>query len=187
MNAILLSLCLYTLSAFELLEMNRDLEKDGLHRVLSTSVIVRIDSEEDLANCSLVLKEHVNKDTYIYVDELQRLPDFEFHPKTTIDIERPSTASEEHTLIWRLPLSLLVTGNEWVSNIQYLEVTKNSSGLTQFNLKADQQQGTEWPIYVRSQARFQYHLRYQPCVSKGNYTYINVAEGLDVYGDCENK
>jgi len=32
----------------ELIEVNRQLEKDGLHRVMATEVVVRIDSPEEL-------------------------------------------------------------------------------------------------------------------------------------------
>lgn len=41
---------------------------------------------------------------------------------------------------------------------------------------------------MKSTARFDYHLRYQPCQANGTeYVEIEVGKGLQVFDDCENK
>ena len=116
----------------KLLKVGRELEKDGLHRMLATQVIVRIDSAEELKNCSLMFREKISKDTYIYMEELTKLTNFKLHPKQTIDIEKPASVSKDHQIVWSLPLSMMIAGNEWIQNVQFLEITgsdKNSLDL----------------------------------------------------------
>ena len=77
-------ICLFLVSIssqMKLLKVGRELEKDGLHRMLATQVIVRIDSAEELKNCSLMFREKISKDTYIYLEELTKLTNFKLHPK----------------------------------------------------------------------------------------------------------
>ena len=41
-------------------------------------------------------RENITKDIYIYLEEVEALRRFEFWPHKAIDIEKPSSAAEEH-------------------------------------------------------------------------------------------
>ena len=69
---------------------------------------------------SLIFKEIVSKDAYVYIEEIDKLKDFDFFPKTTIDIEKPSSVSKDHTLLWRLPINETVKENAYVKETKYL-------------------------------------------------------------------
>ena len=88
-------------SAFELIKVEKGIEKDGLHRDLITNFTWRADSKEELKNCGLVFIENVTKDTYIYLEEVKGLNGFEFWPHVPIDIEKPASVSQDHQFIWR--------------------------------------------------------------------------------------
>ena len=91
--------------AFELIRVEKGIEKEGLHRDLVTNFTWSVDSPEELYGCSLVFIENVTKDTYIYLEEVKGLKDFEFWPHSPIDIEKPASVSEDHQFIWRSKLS----------------------------------------------------------------------------------
>ena len=112
-----------------------------------------------MKNCSLVFRERISKDTYIYLEELLKLSNFTLHPKATIDIEKPASVSKDHALIWRFPFQLMVEQNEWVTNTHYLDVVHTDDGKTLEDRK-NQTLPEEYPIYLRSEARFDYHMRY---------------------------
>ena len=91
-----LSITLPLASAFELLHVDRGLEKMGLHRDLVTNVTFRLDSELEVRNNSLIFREMVTNDTYIYLEELRtRKPSLEFWPEKGIDIEKPASVSTQ--------------------------------------------------------------------------------------------
>lgn len=82
-----------------------------------------------------MFREKISKDTYIYLEELTKLTGFELHPMQTIDIERPSSASKDHEVRWRLPLIMMVSGNDWVTGRTILEPKEVSvEGQTKFKL-----------------------------------------------------
>ena len=92
-------------------------------------MVVRIDSEAESVNSSLIFREHISKDTYIYLEELLKLTGFDLHPNATIDIEKPASVSTKHNLVWRLPLSMMLENNEWVTNTRYLKATETDGGI----------------------------------------------------------
>ena len=53
-------------SSFEMMSVKRHLEKDGLHRTLVTETTYVIDKESEFKNCSLVYREKVTNETYVY-------------------------------------------------------------------------------------------------------------------------
>ena len=59
----------------------------------------------DELQCSLVLKENITNDVYIFVEEIEALPDFEFWSHFPIETEKPSMVSQNYELIYRLSLS----------------------------------------------------------------------------------
>ena len=68
----------------------------GLHRDLVTNITIRIDSQEELRNNSLVIREMVTNNTYIYLEELKtKKQSLEFWPEKGIDIEKPASVSTE--------------------------------------------------------------------------------------------
>ena len=83
-------------SSFKLVKLERGLEKYGLHRLLVTNVTFRADNIEEIFgenSTSLVFKEIVTNETYIYKEELEKLKGFDFHPHNVIDIEKPASVS----------------------------------------------------------------------------------------------
>jgi hypothetical protein len=60
----------------------------------------------DERRCSLVFRENITKDIYVYLEEAEILQGFEFWPHMAIDIERPASASKNHEFVFRLPLSI---------------------------------------------------------------------------------
>ena len=116
----LLALFALGCQGLELLKVEKDLFKGGLHRELVTNVTVKIDSQEEMDTCSLVFVENVTKDTYIYYEEVKGLDGFQFWPHTPIDIERPSSASIDHQFIWRLPLSSTTSTNSYIIYIEVI-------------------------------------------------------------------
>lgn len=50
--------------------MDRQILKGGLHRDLLTKISVEIENKEELY-CSLVIRENVTRDYYIFIDEVE--------------------------------------------------------------------------------------------------------------------
>lgn len=46
--------------------VKRYLEKEGLHRTLATESTYVIENESEFNNCSLIFREKVSNETYIY-------------------------------------------------------------------------------------------------------------------------
>ena len=69
---------------------------------------------------SFVFRENIYDNSYVYLEEVLKLPDFDLHPKTPIDIEKPSSVSQNHTVFWSVPIKALINGNEWISNVTHL-------------------------------------------------------------------
>ena len=85
MNSIKLLAALFlasSVSALKFLDIERGLEKEGLHRKLITTVTFRVQNPKEFSKDgpSLVFRETVGKETYIYMEELQKLKDFDFFP-----------------------------------------------------------------------------------------------------------
>lgn len=121
--------------AFDLSSMSRQILKQGLHReMLTTFDYVATPSE--LQQCSLVVRENITKDHYIYYEEVTRdLPGFQSHFDKVMNIEAPTSTSKDETWIWRLPL------NEGVNS--YITETNSLDGQHKTTVK------------------FRFHYRYQ--------------------------
>lgn len=133
MNRILFicALMLNITSSFKLLKIERGLEKYGLHRLLVTNVTFRADKIQEIFGenaTSLVFKEIITNETYIYKEELEKLKGFDFHPHNVIDIEKPASVSKNHTIYWRLPLNETLHLNDYIkySKVGDKEVNQNN-------------------------------------------------------------
>ena len=94
--------------------------------------------------CSLIFRETITKDQYIYLEEAEALANFEFWPHKVIDIEKPSSVSEEHEFIWRVPLHL-----EPAVHSQYIKAYNvTQSGCCNYEISLT--------------AQYPFHFRYQP-------------------------
>lgn len=111
-------------SGFEFIQLNRRLEKGGLHRVMANQISFKVDNQTEVDVCKLVFAERVNQGSYIYLEEVLKLTNFTYYPKKAIDIERPASASQNHSVWWSVPLSVLMEGNEWVTNVTKLKTVK---------------------------------------------------------------
>lgn len=105
-----------------------------------------------------MFREHISKDTYIYMEELTALDGFELHPLQPIDIERPSSASKDHEVRWRLPFSMLVDGSGWVTEQEFFQPNGTVDG--RVTLERVEVKPEEYPFFIKANARFDYHLRY---------------------------
>lgn len=72
--------------------------------MLASQVVVKIESDLELRYGSLVFREEINNNSYVYLEELQKLKGFSMHPIQPIDIEKPASVSKSHPIVWRLPL-----------------------------------------------------------------------------------
>lgn len=109
-------------NALKLLSVDRSLGKSGLHRVLITNVTFRAQNPKELSMSgpSLIFREKITKDAYVYIEEIAKLEGFDFFPKMSIDIEKPSSVSKEHTLVWRLPINETMRKNSYVKYTEYV-------------------------------------------------------------------
>ena len=57
--------------------------------------------ENEIDKCSLIFRETVTKDAYVYLEEVKAQNGFEFWPGYPIDIEKPASVSQDHQIIWR--------------------------------------------------------------------------------------
>ena len=71
------------------------LQKEGLHRDLITNISIKIENLFEYEEYSLVIKENVTKDTYIYMEEAKAIKGFHFWPHIPNDIEKPSSVSKD--------------------------------------------------------------------------------------------
>ena len=149
-------LFLSVVGAFEMMKVNRHLEKDGLHRTLVTESTYVIEDQNEFNNCSLIFREKVSNETYIYQEELQALKDFKFFPTWPMDIEKPASVSEERPLIWILPLNKSYEVNDWIKEVEFLKVSKDHKGLDVI----DRPENISFPLLIRNRVKFDYHLRY---------------------------
>jgi hypothetical protein len=119
-----------TVNALKLLTIDRELGKSGLHRLIVTNITFRAQNPKELSNYgpSLVFKENVTKDAYVYIEEIEKLKNFDFFPKMSIDIEKPSSVSKEHTLLWRLPINETMRTNDYVKYTEYINQDVDANG-----------------------------------------------------------
>ena len=82
-------------TCFELLQFEKYLQKEGLHRDLITNISIKIENLFEYEECSLIIKENVTKDTYIYMEEAKAIKGFHFWPHIPNDIEKPSSVSKD--------------------------------------------------------------------------------------------
>ena len=78
--------------------------KSGLHRELRTNISYVVENQNIYGRCSLVVRELISKDVYIYLEEVEALKNFEFWPHEPMDIEKPASSAQDYEFIWRLPL-----------------------------------------------------------------------------------
>ena len=69
---------------------------------------------------SLIFREVIKNNSYVYIEEIDKIPGFDFFPKVSIDIEKPASVSKEHTLIWRLPINETMRPNGYVKYTEYV-------------------------------------------------------------------
>ena len=165
-------------SAFELLKVEKGIEKDGLHRDLITNFTWRADTKEELQNCGLVFIENVTKDTYIYLEEVKGLKGFEFWPHTPIDIEKPASVSEDHPFIWRTQLKDSVQNNAYTYHV----ADSNGKPVSSFDLEK-----AVFPLEMTSSVKYEIHLRYQPVGPGMEYSNISFGGDTQVKLSCDNK
>lgn len=80
----------------ELISVSKGLEKSGLHRNLISNFTFTIENRDEYDLCNWIVHENITKDTYVYLEEVKSLKNFEFWPHTPIDIEKPSSVSKDH-------------------------------------------------------------------------------------------
>jgi hypothetical protein len=84
--------------------MDRQILKAGLHRELRTNLTYTVENPSEYEKCSLVIREWISQDVYIYLEEVQALRHFEFWPHHPMDIEKPASTAKRYEFIWRVPL-----------------------------------------------------------------------------------
>ena len=97
------ALLIFQIKAYELFKVEKSLFKDGFHRDLVTNVTFRVDSEHEYKNCSFVFSENVPAGSYIYLEEVKKLREFDFFPHIPMNIEAPTSVSKSQEFMWRLP------------------------------------------------------------------------------------
>jgi hypothetical protein len=156
MSVIIFTMLLSMVSSFEMMNVTRYLEKEGLHRTLVTESTYIIGSEQEFKNCSLVFREKVTNETYVYQEELLALKGFHFFPSWPMDIEKPASVSEERPLIWILPLNESLNINDYIKEVKFLKVSEDYKTL----VPIDRPENIKYPLLVRNKVKFDYHLRY---------------------------
>ena len=73
--------------------------------MLVTNISALVEQTSEL-RCSLVFRENITCNQYVYLEEAEILDNFEFWPHKAIDIEIPSSKAIDHEFIWRVPLHL---------------------------------------------------------------------------------
>ena len=157
-------------SSTELISVQKEVLKEGLHRDLVTNVTFTIKDQQELDLCSWVFIENVTKDTYIYLEEVKGLKDFEFWPHNPIDIEKPASVSQDHQFIWRLPFNQSIEQNDFIFDVK---VNQGSISDRQF------------PIELETSVKFEYHIRYQPVGPGKEYTEIEFGGDTKVKLYCK--
>ena len=127
--------------------VDREILKQGLHRVLRTNVTYTTDKEADLQYCSWVFRENITSDMYIYYEEVTRdMPGFETWPHhLPMNIEEPAQISKPQDFIWRLPLTVNSDKHSYVTNFH--STASKPDQLPQTNTVT---------------IEFPFHYRYQP-------------------------
>ena len=125
--------------------VDREVLKEGLHRVLRTNVTYTTDLAVDLRYCSFVFRENITSDLYVYYEEVTRdMPGFETWPHhLPMNIEAPAQVSKPQDFVWRLPLS----ARELNSYIKNFESSQSSPD----NMPQTNTVTVEWPIHYRYQ------------------------------------
>ena len=94
MIALLISLVsLQAANSFKLQKVDRQILKAGLHRELRTNLTYTLEHPVEFEKCTLVIRELITKDVYIYLEEVQALRNFEFWPQEPMDIEKPASTA----------------------------------------------------------------------------------------------
>ena len=107
--------------AYEVIGVDRFLDKGGLHRHMITEATFRMDDFEEFQNCKIVFREVVTKDAYVYLEELEKLKGFEFYQDGgAMDIERPARVSKDQVLVWALPFEKAIEQNDYVMYKKFL-------------------------------------------------------------------
>ncbi|TNV75922.1 hypothetical protein FGO68_gene17326 [Halteria grandinella] len=153
--------------AFQILKIDRQIQKEGLHRDLITNITsLSEDSAKDL-KCSLVFREDISSDIYIYLEEVQVLKNFDFWPHEAQDIEKPASVAKTYEFIWRLPLDASNTTSygTWVKNYE----SRAEGSAKQF---------------IHHSIQYPFHFRYQPASDIQNITKVPYPGPPQAYLDC---
>ena len=68
-----------SVNSFNLVSIEREVLKQGLHRDIKTKIVYDTTSSEE-QKCSLVFREKQSTDIYVYLEEVLALHSFEFWP-----------------------------------------------------------------------------------------------------------
>ena len=88
-----------------------------------TNVTFQLDSELEIRNQSLIFREEVSNNTYIYLEELKnKKKTFQFWPEEGLDIEKPSTVSKAQAFVWRFSFidAISPPPNDYVTSVEFL-------------------------------------------------------------------
>ena len=66
-----------------------------MHRDMITDIEYKLENSNE-KKCSLIFRETVTKDAYVYLEEVRAQKGFDFWPGYPIDIEKPASVSEDH-------------------------------------------------------------------------------------------
>ena len=145
-----------SVSSFELIKVDRALEKRGLHRDMVTNITFQLDSLLEIRNQSLIFREEVSNNTYIYLEELKnKRKTFEFWPTEGLDIEKPSTVSTPQAFVWRLSFidAISPPPNDYITSVEFLN--------GDLEPKADQTEMTKvedikkYPIFLKATIKYE--------------------------------
>ena len=193
-----------TTSAYELFKVEKGLNKHGFHRDLLYNITFRIDNENEYKNCSFVFAETIPKDSYLYLEEIKKLREFDFFPHIPMNIEAPASVSKSQEFMWRLPFIQALTSfdNDYVYDIHIVEDDpedkrpkvngKNSTRkINSYNVRKwpDMENyfhTNGFPMEVKTSLKFEMHMRYQPTNNHSKYVDIVFGNDTEVFFDCEN-
>ena len=153
----------------QLVQVEREVLKKGLHRTLRTNVTYTMDHPGD-THCSWIFRERISKDMYIYYEEVTKdMPGFaqyNWPHHLPMNIESPAQAAIPQDFIWELPLK---ADKPMDSYIKHFESNSTSTeDLPKRNFVT-----VEFPI----------HYRYQPVQSGSDYAPITMPDP-EVFIDC---
>lgn len=73
-----------------------------------------------------------------------------------MDIEKPSSVSEERPLIWVLPLNQSYNTNDYIKKVRFLKISDDRRTLDEIS----KPEKITFPLLISNTVKFDYHLRY---------------------------